>query len=148
MQEMVDEAMRMDNGDATYKRYAWKETGATVASNKIVALTCYKPWKWVIGASAYEDDFSGSRIAVKSALRDMLAITAAGAAALLIIFAGISIYMSNRIVKPISIAAAMLKDIAQGEGDLTKRLSINTKDEMAELAKWFNVFIDKLQNDG
>ncbi|WP_136805594.1 methyl-accepting chemotaxis protein [Desulfosediminicola flagellatus] len=38
------------------------------------------------------------------------------------------------------------KDIAEGEGDLTKRIEIKAKDEIAELAGWFNLFLEKLQN--
>jgi methyl-accepting chemotaxis protein len=49
------------------------------------------------------------------------------------------------VIRPINAAGAGLKDIAQGEGDLTMRLSVTGKDEVGELAKWFNVFIDKLQ---
>ena len=37
------------------------------------------------------------------------------------------------------------RDIAEGEGDLTKRVPVEGKDEIAELGKWFNVFIEKLQ---
>jgi len=39
----------------------------------------------------------------------------------------------------------MLQDIAESEGDLTMRLIVSTRDELAELVKWFNVFVDKLQ---
>jgi methyl-accepting chemotaxis protein len=49
------------------------------------------------------------------------------------------------VVRPINAAVAGLKDIAEGEGDLTLRLSVSGKDEVGELAKWFNVFIEKLQ---
>ena len=38
-----------------------------------------------------------------------------------------------------------LRDIAEGEGDLTRRLEITTKDELGDLAHWFNIFIEKLQ---
>ena len=38
-----------------------------------------------------------------------------------------------------------LKDIAQGEGDLTMRLQVNSKDEVGDLARWFNTFIEKMQ---
>jgi methyl-accepting chemotaxis protein len=38
-----------------------------------------------------------------------------------------------------------LRDIAEGEGDLTRRLKITTKDELGDLARWFNIFIEKLQ---
>ncbi len=37
------------------------------------------------------------------------------------------------------------KDIAEGEGDLTKRINVDGKDEIAELAGWFNKFIEHLQ---
>jgi len=36
------------------------------------------------------------------------------------------------------------QDVAEGEGDLTKRIEIRSKDEIAELAKWFNIFLEKL----
>ena len=49
------------------------------------------------------------------------------------------------IVKALKMMALNFKDVAQGEGDLTKRITINSKDEIAELAKWFNLFIEKLQ---
>ena len=37
-----------------------------------------------------------------------------------------------------------LKDIAEGEGDLTQRLARTSKDEVGELVHWFNVFVEKL----
>ncbi len=39
-----------------------------------------------------------------------------------------------------------LKNIASGEGDLTKRLTIRSRDEIGELAGWFNAFIKRLNN--
>jgi len=39
-----------------------------------------------------------------------------------------------------------LKDIAAGEGDLTKRLPVEGKDEFAEAANWLNRFIEKLNS--
>ena len=54
--------------------------------------------------------------------------------------------ISGGIVKPLTQSVHMLKDIAQGEGDLTKRLAVETEDEIGELAQWFNKFIEKLEN--
>ncbi|QLC72424.1 methyl-accepting chemotaxis protein [Pseudomonas sp. LPB0260] len=49
------------------------------------------------------------------------------------------------VTRPILGVAAMLKDIASGEGDLTRRLAYAKQDELGELAGWFNRFLDKLQ---
>jgi methyl-accepting chemotaxis protein len=53
--------------------------------------------------------------------------------------------ISMSIVRPINEANLMLKDIAQGEGDLSQRMDVLTKDEISELAGWFNAFIQKIQ---
>jgi methyl-accepting chemotaxis protein len=50
------------------------------------------------------------------------------------------------IIKPIAKVSAGLKDIAQGEGDLTVRLPVSSEDEVGELSKWFNVFMEKLMS--
>ncbi|MCP4341780.1 MAG: methyl-accepting chemotaxis protein [Desulfobulbaceae bacterium] len=55
-------------------------------------------------------------------------------------------FVSRSITTPINQAVAGLKDIAEGEGDLTMRLTVVSKDEVGEMAKWFNTFIEKLQN--
>ncbi|MFP4477402.1 MAG: methyl-accepting chemotaxis protein [Desulfatibacillaceae bacterium] len=49
------------------------------------------------------------------------------------------------IIRPVRRVADSLRDIAEGEGDLTTRLEVNTSDEIGELSGWFNTFIDKLQ---
>lgn len=54
-------------------------------------------------------------------------------------------FLLNIILKSIRETASTLKDIAEGEGDLTKRLSIASKDEVGDLASSFNLFLDKLQ---
>ncbi|WP_028580991.1 methyl-accepting chemotaxis protein [Desulfogranum japonicum] len=55
-------------------------------------------------------------------------------------------YAIGAIVRPIRGTVDMLKDIAEGEGDLTKRLEVTSQDEIGELAKWFNEFMEKLQS--
>jgi len=57
----------------------------------------------------------------------------------------LSLVIIAAIVKPVKATIANLKDIAEGEGDLTKRLDASSTDEIGEMAKWFNVFIQKLQ---
>lgn len=53
--------------------------------------------------------------------------------------------MSSRLVKPIREVVTRLEDIASGEGDLTQRLDVKSKDEIGQLAEQFNAFLSKLQ---
>lgn len=59
-----------------------------------------------------------------------------------------SITLSLRSImgKPMHYLTAMVIDLVQGKGDLTKRLKVNTKDEIGELADWFNKFIERMQS--
>ena len=50
------------------------------------------------------------------------------------------------VINPIKEISEGLKDIAQGEGDLTKRLASNRSDEIGILAGWFDAFLEKLNN--
>ncbi len=54
--------------------------------------------------------------------------------------------LARIIIKPLKTVASALKDIAEGEVDLTQRIDIDTRDEIGELAKWFNAFIARLNN--
>lgn len=53
-------------------------------------------------------------------------------------------FLMKTIMGPIQNVVLMLKDIAQGEGDLTKRIQIDANDEMGELSKWFNDFVSNI----
>ncbi len=48
------------------------------------------------------------------------------------------------VVTPIQSIVVSIKDIAEGEGDLTRRLDDSSKDEFGDLAKWFNAFVKKV----
>lgn len=62
-----------------------------------------------------------------------------------IIFALVSFVLVGSITQPIKVILANMRDIAQGEGDLTVRLKINSRDEIGQMAARFNDFVAKLQ---
>ncbi|WP_236195022.1 methyl-accepting chemotaxis protein [Pseudomonas glycinae] len=53
--------------------------------------------------------------------------------------------VGHGIARPLKQMVTMLDDIAQGEGDLTRRLSSDRNDELGSIAKGFNTFLAKLQ---
>jgi len=94
---------------------------------------------WSVAVTQNAEEF----LLASTRIRDVT-LTVIGVALVLVTL--ILIVSIRRIVRPINAAVAGLKDIAQGEGDLTMRLAVVSKDEVGELATWFNVFIDKLQH--
>jgi methyl-accepting chemotaxis protein len=50
----------------------------------------------------------------------------------------------SSIKKPLTAVHDMVQDIAQGEGDLTKRLDYRSRDELGDICTGFNTFMDKL----
>ncbi|MDP1708658.1 MAG: methyl-accepting chemotaxis protein, partial [Gammaproteobacteria bacterium] len=57
----------------------------------------------------------------------------------------VSWILSKVIVRPLQEMKARLKDIAEGEGDLTKQMDESATDDMGEVAHWFNTFAGKLR---
>ena len=66
-------------------------------------------------------------------------------ASVLVVSTAVGIWFANQTIKPVNQTVGMLKDIAQGGGDLTQRLDESRKDELGELAQWFNLFVGNLQ---
>jgi len=93
---------------------------------------------WSISATQNEEEFLAASVSIRNT-NVLVAILAGLIMAVLVMLA------ARSIVRPINAAVAGLKDIAQGEGDLTMRLEVASRDEVGDLARWFNVFIQKLQ---
>ncbi|TFY84622.1 methyl-accepting chemotaxis protein [Pseudomonas kairouanensis] len=62
-----------------------------------------------------------------------------------VLFAVAGAWFAGLIVKPIRGVASGLEGIAQGEGDLTARLDVKGRDETAQLAGWFNQFLEAIR---
>ncbi|MFZ1916733.1 MAG: methyl-accepting chemotaxis protein [Terriglobales bacterium] len=132
--ECVKAAQAPDGG---YVHYQWSRPGQDQSVDKLSFVKSFAPWDWVIGTGIYIDDVnSGWRAS---------ALTAGGlAVACLIPLLAVSITTSRSIFLRLNDMVDRVKDVAEGEGDLTKRIGITSNDEVGELAKWFNVFMDRL----
>ncbi|WP_024618855.1 methyl-accepting chemotaxis protein [Pseudomonas kilonensis] len=57
----------------------------------------------------------------------------------------LAVVLGRRVVNRLKLLIAAMNDLAAGEGDLTKRVQINSKDEIGDMASAVNRFVDKLQ---
>jgi len=66
---------------------------------------------------------------------------------IIVIAAAVIVYYTlHRTTKPIVLVADTLKDISEGEGDLTRSITVNSKDEIGDLSVYFNKTIEKIKN--
>jgi methyl-accepting chemotaxis protein len=68
------------------------------------------------------------------------------AAAATVLAAAIIFVVSISITRPIVKVAMTLKDISEGDGDLTKKVDIHSKDEIGDMAQYFNATLEKIKN--
>jgi methyl-accepting chemotaxis protein len=93
---------------------------------------------WTILTSIPEED-------VFATVNRLISISIIIIAAAILLGGVITFFIASSIAKPIVKVAATLKDISEGEGDLTKSIAERGKDEIADLAKYFNQTLLKIK---
>ena len=83
---------------------------------------------------------------VQSQLRNQLTASVLLTFLCTLIIMVIAAFLVRTITKPIKAVTAMLKDISEGSGDLTKRISIHSHDEIGDMAAYFNATLDKVKD--
>lgn len=146
VQSIINSAKATKNGQCSFERYPWKNPGDDKARWKISAVTYFEPWDWVIGAGAYEDDYQDAVGRINASLDSLIIYTLIATIITVMVSIVFSTFVAGRLSSPVNNAIAMLKDIAEGEGDLTRRLPITSKDEFRDMAHWFNTLMDNIQD--
>ncbi len=132
----VDAALKGQTGIEYFEDYRGKNI-----------ITAYTPFttlnlNWALLSSVDQDEaFAGI-----TQLQHNVAKSSASVLILTLIFSAlISTIYAKRLVRPIQEAAERMRDINEGEGDLTKRLDVIGDDEIADLSRNFNGFLGKVQ---
>ncbi|AIN93166.1 HAMP domain-containing protein [Treponema putidum] len=118
-----------DKNDVGYYTYQGKSYIASFATMKTAG------WSVIIRAPVRE--FMGDVDALRTSVLGIGTVIIS--AALVIVF-----FVARGMIKPINIAVKVLKNIAQGEGDLTVRLPVHGNDEITDLSEYFNQTISKI----
>jgi len=111
-------------------------TDIYILATPIIVGRSKAPWSFAVGIPMNQ---------VMAPVKALLNFTIIIGLIVIAIAAIVIILLARSITRPIVRAVDLLKDIAEGEGDLTRRLEVGGKDELGELSLYFNRFIEKLQ---
>lgn len=119
--------------------YKWPKPGVDDPVDKISFVKGFTPWQWIIGSGTYIDDID----AIFASQRNTLL---AYAFILIVFIILLGFFIGKSIIAPTHEASNLMKDIAQGDGDLTKVLDHRAQDEISRLAHYFNEFTKKMRD--
>lgn len=132
----TEAALAGEAGVAVYPDYRGVDVLTAYAPVKVAGLN------WAVVAKMNTEEAFRSVESLKSTIAGV----AIGISVLVfVVGALVGWVFTGLIVRPIQNTVDAVRDIAEGEGDLTRRLDARSKDELGELAGWFNRFLDKMQ---
>jgi methyl-accepting chemotaxis protein len=145
-QEMVKVCRESGQG---FVDYMWPKPGENEPVQKLSYVQLFKEWGWIVGTGIYIDDIevamAKQRETVVTTLESQKTLITLIVVTMVLVVGGLLIFMATRIAKPIRATDAFFQDISEGEGDLTARLSVTSRDEIGDMARSFNLFADKLE---
>ena len=128
---------------ANFEKRAMETTSSSVGYyeykgvTKIASYARMGAADWTVIINAPSDEFMGTVNTLRASM--------IGIGAIILVIALIVVYLVARtMVKPIQTAVSALRNIAQGEGDLTVRLPVTGNDEITDMAEYFNQTIAKI----
>lgn len=129
--------------------FSWHKPSIDAQAPKLGYAEHLSKWDWVLGTGIYIDDVD-QLVAQYRVEREANIMSDIGFAVMvsvlgLIITIIIISLVVNKSLLPLTNMAQRLHDVAQGGGDLTRRLETKGHDEVAQLGQAFNTFMDKMQ---
>ena len=125
------------NGDG-FVDYVWPLPGEETPTDKISYVKEFKPWGWTVGSGIYLTNLKKEF----SHLRNLIVVFCLVSVVLVVVLVYV---IGGSIVKPVQEVTERMKDISQGEGDLTRSLPESGQDEITRLARYFNEYTDKMR---
>ncbi|WP_256568122.1 methyl-accepting chemotaxis protein, partial [Pseudomonas sp. HMSC75E02] len=144
----IRELVRAGQDDSHYVHYSFTRPGNSAVVPKIGYAQYLPKWNLVFGTSLnlddIEEDVAKAREQLHGQINSLLTLMIGSALALLVIIALVAVPTGNAIVRPLLRIKANLDDMAAGDGNLTHRLPVESRDELGELAQSFNRFVEKI----
>jgi len=129
----VRDICRLKNGKAVY---TWKNPGEKKEREKIVIFNYIPEYDWIVASASYLDEM----FSPLKTIRDIIAITIG---LIIVLVSATSLMINNTVINPLK---SLMDRFARGaSGNLTVRMPVESKDEIGQLAQYFNNFMEKLE---
>lgn len=136
------------NGDS-YAEYLWNKPSIGRDVSKLSYTQTLDKYQWVLGTGFYIDDIESilaeQRQQQEANTRSSMVRVSLISLFVMALTTLITLFIGNKITTPLRHVVAALNDIANGEGDLTQRLTIESQDEVGDVSKAFNHFVERIQ---
>jgi len=129
LSKFLEHALAIDKSEIGYYTYNGE---SFIASYAVMKTT---RWNVIIKAPVEEFMSTVDELRLEMIIIGLIIL----AVSLVIVF-----FVTRHMIKPIKVVVNALKDIAQGEGDLTVRLPVHGNDEVTDLSEYFNETIEKI----
>lgn len=145
---LIRELVKAARSGGGYVSYGWKNSDTGQVAAKLGYAEMLPKWGIMIGTGFWVDGLEGQIAAMDAKVGESLndavfgSITTSLVALALIVLLALIVVRS--IIRPLKSAVSAMNDIASGDGDLTRRLEIDGKDELSQLATAFNSFADQV----
>ena len=144
------DALKKTNKDYAYIKYKFYNPATKQYEEKLSIVRLFRPWGWVIGTGTYlqdiQDTINKMKEEAKEDIKDLIIETILVNVIIGSIVLLLAYYFSKMyIIDPIEKLSKRIEDLALGEADLTKRIDIDTKEEIGYIAQNVNKFIQKLE---
>jgi len=114
--------------------------------NHSEAIVVSSPVEWPIGDLGWKVAVSVPRDRILAAILPALYMQVALGAVCFILGLAVLGIVAARLARPIKLLTDKMHDISEGEGDLTQRVEIVSKDELGVLSSSFNTFVEKIHD--
>ncbi|MFB2862730.1 methyl-accepting chemotaxis protein [Aeromonas sp. MdU4] len=146
IQEILKSARQGDG----YTEYWTAKPSINRDAPKLAFTLVLDKYQWIIGTGFYIDDIDNELAALRAERESKMSSSLQVGVVVILVILGITlvatVIVGNRVTKPLADAVLALNDIANGDGDLTQRLKVQSKDEIGQLASAFNRFVERIQS--
>jgi methyl-accepting chemotaxis protein len=148
---MVKEFIEIGKKEGGFTDFKFPKLGSDKPEPKRSYTAPYRPYSWVIGTGNYIDEIDAAVNEVEKKLNSdfkkaIINFVILGVIVIVLSCIGIVFLISHFMIRPIKRVANSLRDISEGDGDLTSRLPITSEDEIGLLSRYFNNTMEKIHD--